>query len=228
MIKLLASSAKLMMSVVKVTVSLSMVWGEPGVQLLEGGLQGTSRTVYLIFSWLMMETEPLASPQSHLLLLMLLVFEATVYRHQAHHYRQLQKSPPTIPTLFATATRDTLDQGLIPCLKYLLNYTFYKFGLEVCGDGSNPHGDVCSRSSHLRTPNTGSISTDLLPDDGECDWPEDELPDDNPRLLAGGHLVQAPAGGYCQALAQLLRLPVRLYDLPVPVVFRRPARSLHR
>uniref|UniRef100_A0A674P3D5 Piezo type mechanosensitive ion channel component 1 (Er blood group) n=1 Tax=Takifugu rubripes TaxID=31033 RepID=A0A674P3D5_TAKRU len=70
--------------------------------------------------------------QSHLLLLMMLVFEATVYRHQAHHYRQLQKSPPTIPTLFATATRDTLDQGLIPCLKYLLNYTFYKFGLEIC------------------------------------------------------------------------------------------------
>lgn len=62
---------------------------------------------------------------------MLLVFEATVYRHQAHHYRQLQRSPPTIPALFPAATRDTLDQGLIPCFKYLLNYTFYKFGLEV-------------------------------------------------------------------------------------------------
>lgn len=65
------------------------------------------------------------------MVLMLLVFEATVYRHQAHHYRQLQRSPPTIHTLFPTATRDTLDQGLIPCFKYLLNYTFYKFGLEV-------------------------------------------------------------------------------------------------
>lgn len=64
---------------------------------------------------------------------MLLVFEATVYRHQAHHYRQLQRSPPTIPALFPAATRDTLDQGLIPCFKYLLNYTFYKFGLEVAG-----------------------------------------------------------------------------------------------
>lgn len=64
---------------------------------------------------------------------MLLVFEATVYRHQTHHYRQLQRSPPTIPALFPSATRDTLDQGLIPCLKYLLNYTFYKFGLEVAG-----------------------------------------------------------------------------------------------
>nr|XP_020463203.1 piezo-type mechanosensitive ion channel component 1 isoform X2 [Monopterus albus] len=70
--------------------------------------------------------------KSHLMVLMLLAFEVTVYRHQAHHYRQLQRSPPTIPALFPAATRDTLDQGLIPCFKYLLNYTFYKFGLEIC------------------------------------------------------------------------------------------------
>ncbi|KAL6101427.1 piezo1 [Pungitius sinensis] len=70
--------------------------------------------------------------KNHLIVLMLLVFEATVYRHQSHHYRQLQRSPPTIPALFPAATRDTLDQGLIPCIKYLLNYAFYKFGLEIC------------------------------------------------------------------------------------------------
>nr|XP_046257127.1 piezo-type mechanosensitive ion channel component 1 isoform X2 [Scatophagus argus] len=70
--------------------------------------------------------------KNHLIVLMLLVFEATVYRHQAHHYRQLQRSPPTIPTLFPAATRDTLDKGLLPCFKYLLNCTFYKFGLEIC------------------------------------------------------------------------------------------------
>uniref|UniRef100_A0A671WKD5 Piezo type mechanosensitive ion channel component 1 (Er blood group) n=1 Tax=Sparus aurata TaxID=8175 RepID=A0A671WKD5_SPAAU len=70
--------------------------------------------------------------KNHLIVLMLLVFEATVYRHQAHHYRQLQRSPPTIPALFPAASRDTLDKGLIPCFKYLLNYAFYKFGLEIC------------------------------------------------------------------------------------------------
>ncbi|XP_060896547.1 piezo-type mechanosensitive ion channel component 1 isoform X3 [Labrus mixtus] len=70
--------------------------------------------------------------KNHLIVLMLLVFEATVYRHQTHHYRQLQQSPPIIPALFPKATRDTLDQGLIPCFKYLLNYSFYKFGLEIC------------------------------------------------------------------------------------------------
>lgn len=132
-----------LMSVVKFIVILSIVWRESAVvQLLEGVLQGcTFRIIYLISYWFMMETEPLAFQQSHLLLLMMLVFEATVYRHQAHHYRQLQKSPPTIPTLFASATRDTLDQGLILCLKYLLNYTFYKFGLEVYDDDTSHHDD---------------------------------------------------------------------------------------
>uniref|UniRef100_A0A3P9K8U7 Piezo-type mechanosensitive ion channel component 1 n=1 Tax=Oryzias latipes TaxID=8090 RepID=A0A3P9K8U7_ORYLA len=70
--------------------------------------------------------------KNHLIVLMLLVFEATVYRHQAHHYRQLQRSPPPIPAVFPSATRDSLDQGLVACLKYLVNYTFYKFGLEIC------------------------------------------------------------------------------------------------
>lgn len=69
--------------------------------------------------------------QNQLIVLMLLVFEATVYRHQVHHYRQLLRSPPTIQTLFPSAKRDTLDNGLVPCFKYLLNYAFYKFGLEV-------------------------------------------------------------------------------------------------
>ncbi|XP_066511035.1 piezo-type mechanosensitive ion channel component 1-like [Hoplias malabaricus] len=70
--------------------------------------------------------------KNHLLVLLLLVFEATVYRHQIHHYRQLQRSPPNIPAIFPQATRDKLDQGLLPCIKYLLNYSFYKFGLEIC------------------------------------------------------------------------------------------------
>uniref|UniRef100_A0A673WY92 Piezo type mechanosensitive ion channel component 1 (Er blood group) n=1 Tax=Salmo trutta TaxID=8032 RepID=A0A673WY92_SALTR len=70
--------------------------------------------------------------KNHLLVLMLLVFEATVNRHQAHHYRQQQRSPPLIPAIFPQANRDTLDQGLLACIKYLLNYSFYKFGLEIC------------------------------------------------------------------------------------------------
>ncbi|XP_076830673.1 piezo-type mechanosensitive ion channel component 1 [Brachyhypopomus gauderio] len=70
--------------------------------------------------------------KNHLMVLLLLVFEATVYRHQTHHYKQLQRSPPAIPAIFPQATRDMLDQGLLPCIKYLLNFSFYKFGLEIC------------------------------------------------------------------------------------------------
>ncbi|XP_061647056.1 piezo-type mechanosensitive ion channel component 1 isoform X4 [Phyllopteryx taeniolatus] len=84
--------------------------------------------------WFGVRKEPtvLDYSKNHLVVLLLLVFEATVYRHQAHHYRQLQRSPSNIPALFPEVTRNTLDQGLIPCFKYLLNYTFYKFGLEIC------------------------------------------------------------------------------------------------
>ncbi|KAL1007143.1 hypothetical protein UPYG_G00082630 [Umbra pygmaea] len=78
------------------------------------------------------EATALGYSKNHLLVLMLLVFEATVYRHQAHHYQQQQRSPPLIPAIFPQATRDTLDQGLLACIKYLLNYSFYKFGLEIC------------------------------------------------------------------------------------------------
>ncbi|KAL4613578.1 piezo-type mechanosensitive ion channel component 1 isoform X1 [Arapaima gigas] len=78
------------------------------------------------------EATALGYSKNHLLVLMLLVFEATVYRHQTHHYRQHQCSPPSVPVLFPIANRDDLDQDLLTCFKYLLNYSFYKFGLEIC------------------------------------------------------------------------------------------------
>ncbi|XP_017313986.1 piezo-type mechanosensitive ion channel component 1 [Ictalurus punctatus] len=70
--------------------------------------------------------------KNHLLVLLLLVFEATVYRHQIHHYKRVQRSPPSIPAIFPQSTRDKLDEGLLPCIRYLLNFSFYKFGLEIC------------------------------------------------------------------------------------------------
>lgn len=69
---------------------------------------------------------------------------------------------------------------------------------------------------------------DLLPDDGECDWPADELLGDNPWLLVGSHLGEAAAGSYCQYLAQILSLPVHLHDLPVFTVCGNTACSLYR
>uniref|UniRef100_UPI00398E3A9B piezo-type mechanosensitive ion channel component 1 isoform X2 n=1 Tax=Pristiophorus japonicus TaxID=55135 RepID=UPI00398E3A9B len=74
----------------------------------------------------------LAYIQDHLLLLMLLVFEVTVYRHQEHFRKYNQLSPPTNRTIFQEITRQHLDESIISCAKYFTNFFFYKFGLEVC------------------------------------------------------------------------------------------------
>ncbi len=69
---------------------------------------------------------------------------------------------------------------------------------------------------------------DLLPDDGECDWSADELLGDNPWLLVGSHLGEAATGSHCWDLAQILSLPVYLYDLPVSIVCGHTTCSLYR
>lgn len=72
------------------------------------------------------------------------------------------------------------------------------------------------------------LNKDLLPDDGERDWPADEFPGDNPRLLVGRHFGEAAAGSNCQDLAQILSLSFHLHDLPVPAVCWYPTCYLHR
>ncbi|XP_048461723.1 piezo-type mechanosensitive ion channel component 1 isoform X1 [Rhincodon typus] len=74
----------------------------------------------------------LAYIQDHLLLLMLLVFEVTVYRHQEHFRKCNQLAPPSTRAIFQEITRQNLDESVINCAKYFANYFFYKFGLEVC------------------------------------------------------------------------------------------------
>lgn len=68
----------------------------------------------------------------------------------------------------------------------------------------------------------------MLHDDGECDWPADELLGDNPWLLVGSHLGEAAAGSNCQDLAEILPFLVCLHDLPVSAVCWHAACSLHR
>ncbi|XP_068607432.1 piezo-type mechanosensitive ion channel component 2 [Brachionichthys hirsutus] len=69
--------------------------------------------------------------KNHLMVLGLLVFEATVHRHQ--HYFRLHndlKAPP-FSIIFQGITRQHLDHGIMPCIKYYTNFFFYKFGLEA-------------------------------------------------------------------------------------------------
>ncbi|XP_063800320.1 piezo-type mechanosensitive ion channel component 1 [Pseudophryne corroboree] len=70
--------------------------------------------------------------QNHLQVLVLLVFEAIVYRHQTFYRKRYQLEVPRNQTVFPEVWRQHLDQGLLNCIKYFINYFFYKFGLEIC------------------------------------------------------------------------------------------------
>ncbi|KAM4614365.1 piezo-type mechanosensitive ion channel component 1 [Discoglossus pictus] len=70
--------------------------------------------------------------QNHLQILVLLVFEAVVYRHQEFFRKRHQLEVPLNQTVFPEVSREHLDRGLLTCIKYFINYFFYKFGLEIC------------------------------------------------------------------------------------------------
>ncbi|KAM5222304.1 piezo-type mechanosensitive ion channel component 2 isoform 2-T2 [Ctenodactylus gundi] len=70
--------------------------------------------------------------RNNLLMLAILAFEVTVYRHQEHYRARNSLAAPVSKTIFHGITRLHLDDGLINCAKYFINYFFYKFGLETC------------------------------------------------------------------------------------------------
>nr|XP_020844820.1 piezo-type mechanosensitive ion channel component 1 isoform X3 [Phascolarctos cinereus] len=70
--------------------------------------------------------------QNHLLILLLLVFEAIVYRRQEYYRKQYQVALPPAQIICPDGTRHHLDKGLLSCAKYFINFFFYKFGLEIC------------------------------------------------------------------------------------------------
>lgn len=71
------------------------------------------------------------SPQNNLLMLALLAFEVTIYRHQMYYRLRNKLSPPAARIIFHDITRQHLDTGIVCFIKYFINYFFYKFGLEV-------------------------------------------------------------------------------------------------
>ncbi|XP_074975098.1 piezo-type mechanosensitive ion channel component 2-like [Caretta caretta] len=70
--------------------------------------------------------------KNHLSILALMVIEVTVHHHQLFYRTQNQLTPPVTGIIFDTITREHLDDGLLSCIKYFINYSFYKFGLEMC------------------------------------------------------------------------------------------------
>lgn len=48
-------------------------------------------------------------------------------------YRQENNEPLETPlVMFPKIKRADADRGIVPCIKFLFNYGFYKFGLEIC------------------------------------------------------------------------------------------------
>ncbi|XP_030069316.1 piezo-type mechanosensitive ion channel component 2-like [Microcaecilia unicolor] len=70
--------------------------------------------------------------KNHLIILALMAIEVTVYRHQLYYRTHNQLTPPITGSIFDNITRKHLDDGLLNCIKYFINYAFYKFGLEMC------------------------------------------------------------------------------------------------
>ncbi|KAK2492109.1 hypothetical protein MC885_007149 [Smutsia gigantea] len=70
--------------------------------------------------------------RNNLLMLAILAFEVTIYRHQEYYRGRNNLTAPVSKTIFHDITRHHLDDGLINCAKYFINYFFYKFGLETC------------------------------------------------------------------------------------------------
>ncbi|XP_061025116.1 piezo-type mechanosensitive ion channel component 2 [Eubalaena glacialis] len=70
--------------------------------------------------------------RNNLLMLAILAFEVTIYRHQEYYRSRNNLTAPVSKTIFHDITRLHLDDGLVNCAKYFINYFFYKFGLETC------------------------------------------------------------------------------------------------
>ncbi|NWH45239.1 PIEZ2 protein, partial [Fregata magnificens] len=68
--------------------------------------------------------------RNNLLMLAILAFEVTIYRHQEYYRCRNNLTAPVTKTIFHDITRAHLDDGLVNCVKYFINYFFYKFGLE--------------------------------------------------------------------------------------------------
>ena len=72
----------------------------------------------------------LCSLQPDLVILCLLLFETLVLLYEQRYlYQDSRKIPDGI--IFPNTKRADADNGLEDCFKYLVNYGFYKFGLEA-------------------------------------------------------------------------------------------------
>ncbi|ESO01036.1 hypothetical protein HELRODRAFT_192356 [Helobdella robusta] len=68
----------------------------------------------------------------YIIMILMLSLEAIVRYHQIQHYRHPLHTPPMDGIVFMYIKRQHADQGLSQCCKFFINYSFYKFGKELC------------------------------------------------------------------------------------------------
>lgn len=66
-----------------------------------------------------------------MIVFVLLTFQAVVHIRQKYRRVVLHQMTPARGILFPNITRRDADESIIKCFQYLVNYFFYKFGVEV-------------------------------------------------------------------------------------------------
>uniref|UniRef100_A0A915JZE0 Piezo domain-containing protein n=1 Tax=Romanomermis culicivorax TaxID=13658 RepID=A0A915JZE0_ROMCU len=69
--------------------------------------------------------------KSYILVFLLLTFQAVVFLRQRYRRVTLSKMTPAWGIVFPEVTRVNADESLTRCAQYLVNYCFYKFGVEL-------------------------------------------------------------------------------------------------
>ncbi|KAG7166218.1 Piezo-type mechanosensitive ion channel component-like [Homarus americanus] len=65
-------------------------------------------------------------------IIVVITVQAVVVIRQQYQRKLTGLPPPPLGVLFTNITRAVADDGIPECTKFLLNYGFYKFGVEIC------------------------------------------------------------------------------------------------
>lgn len=87
-----------------------------------------------ITNWFGFKQVPYFYPyaEGYVAIIIMLIIQSIVTLHQQQYRFQRGLVKPVYTIVFEEVTRESADQGLFPCIKFMLNYCFYKFGLEIC------------------------------------------------------------------------------------------------
>ena len=69
--------------------------------------------------------------QNYIVIVLILALESITYIHQQQQYNKPNKTKPIFGIVYPEIRRPDGDKGLIQCAKFFVNYTFYKYGMEV-------------------------------------------------------------------------------------------------